>query len=201
MKKLLVVPVLALAIFCTACSTAWVSTLDSILAAAAPALIDILQIAAVAGGAQVNPTTEAKINTDAADLKTLAAAFAADSNSGTVCQNLTAAVATFQGDIQLVLQVAQVSDQNTQTKITLLVGLATSAVSAITAEIPSCGGTASSKAFNVTQPPLNIRNFVESYNSILVKKTGNAKVDAKTAKLKIHQHSKLWRYATAGLLK
>ena len=43
MKKILVVA-LSLALFSTACSTAWVSTLDSILSAAAPALIDILQI-------------------------------------------------------------------------------------------------------------------------------------------------------------
>jgi hypothetical protein len=199
-KWFLVIP-LCLAVFGTACSTAWVSTLDSILAAAAPALINILEIAAAANGSQVSPMLETKINTDAADLKQLAAAFAADGNSGNVCQDLTAAVNTYQGDLQLVLQVAQVSDPNTQTKIQLLSTLVAGTISAITAVIPSCGSAATAKAFNVTGPEPDVRNFVTSYNAILVRKTGNAKVDAKTSKLKIHQHSKFWRYASGGLLK
>ena len=53
---------LSLAMFCTACSTAWVSTLDSILAAAAPALINILQVVAVANGRPLNGTLAVKIN-------------------------------------------------------------------------------------------------------------------------------------------
>src|SRR5713101_587860 len=61
MRKALVVA-LSLAMFCTACSTAWVSTLDSILAAAAPALINILQIVAVAKGQPINSNLSAKIN-------------------------------------------------------------------------------------------------------------------------------------------
>jgi hypothetical protein len=71
MRKVLVVA-LSLSMFCTACSTAWVSTLDSILAAAAPALINILQIVAVANGQPVNATLAAKINADATIIKTLA---------------------------------------------------------------------------------------------------------------------------------
>ncbi len=57
MRKLLVV-VLSLAMFCTACSTGWVLALDSILAAAAPALVNILQIVAVANGQPVNAGCE-----------------------------------------------------------------------------------------------------------------------------------------------
>jgi len=71
MRKALVV-LLSLAMFCAACSTAWVSTLDSILAAAAPALINILQIVAVANGQPMNTNLEAKINADATVIKTLA---------------------------------------------------------------------------------------------------------------------------------
>src|SRR5260370_41900379 len=63
MRKALVVA-LSLAMFCTACSTAWVSTLDSILAASAPALINILQIVAVAKGQPINRHLSAKIIAD-----------------------------------------------------------------------------------------------------------------------------------------
>src|SRR6202162_5326941 len=110
-RKALVV-FLSLAMLCTACSTAWVSTLDSILAAAAPALINILQIVAVANGQPVNANLAAKINADATIVKTLAGDFgkASSGSSAGVCQQLKAAVSAYQGDQQLVLQIAQVGD-------------------------------------------------------------------------------------------
>jgi len=123
MKRALVIT-LSLAMFCTACSTAWVSTLDSVLAAAAPALINILQIVAVANGQPVNSNLIAKINADATVVKTLAGDFAMASSlaSPGVCSQLQAAISTYQDDQTLVLQAAQVSDQNTQTKICLARG-------------------------------------------------------------------------------
>lgn len=200
MRKVLVAG-LALAMCCTACSTAWVSTLDSILAAAAPALINILQIVAVANGQRVNSNLAAKINADAAIIKTLAADYAAASSETApgVCGQLQAAVSAYQADQQLVLQVAQVSDANTQTKITLLVDLVTGTVGAIAAVIPSCGNTASFQNVKAA-PPYSISTFATQYNRILVAPTGNAAVDAETRKLKLHQHSKFVRLATFGRL-
>lgn len=199
MRKVLVVA-LSLAMFCTACSTAWVSTLDSILAAAAPALIDILQIVAVANGKPLNSGLAAKINTDAAAIKTLAADFSGASKLAApgVCSQLQAAVNVYQADQQMVLSVAQVSDVNTQTKITLLSGLVAGTVDAILAVIPACQGPAA-KTLKAS-PPLNLKNFVTSYNAILTAKTGNASVDAVTLKLKLHRHSRLVRSVTFGRL-
>jgi len=200
MRKVLVVA-LSLAMFCTACSTAWVATLDSILAAAAPALIDILQIVSVANGQPVNGNLAAKINADAAVIKTLAADFAKASSGSApgVCQQLQAAVSAYQADQQLVLQAAQVSDPNTQTKITLLADLVAGTVSAITALIPSCQNAAAIRSTKIA-PPYSVSTFADHYNSILVAKTGNAAVDAVTPKLKLHQHSKLVRSVTFGRL-
>src|ERR1700680_3141932 len=114
-RKVIVV-VLSLAMVCTACSTAWVSTLDSILAAAAPALVNILQIVAVANGQPVNANLAAKISADATIIKTLAGDFAKASSGSApgICQQLQAAVNVYQADQQLVLQIAQVGDPNTQ---------------------------------------------------------------------------------------
>jgi hypothetical protein len=198
MQKLLVVT-LSLAILCTGCSAAWVATLDSILAAAAPALINILQIVAVANGQPVNAALAAKINADAADIKTLATDFtklSSGSGSG-LCQQLQAAVSTYQADQQLVLQVAQVGDPNTQTKITLLTSLVAGTVEAITAVIPSC--QSSVPAMKGTAP-FNISNFAASYNGILLAPTGNAAVDQLTPKLILHRHSKFVRLTTFGRL-
>jgi len=199
MRKALVIA-LSLAMFSTACSTAWVSTLDSILAAAAPALINILEIVAVANGKPPDGNLVAKIDTDAAAIKTLAADFAKDGSTN-VCSTLQLAIATYAADQKLVLQVAQVSDPNTQTKITLLADLVTGTVQAITAVIPSCQVPASlAKSFKA-EPPLKVRIFVSEYNKILVIKTGKKEVDALTPKLVIHEHSKFARYVTAGGLK
>lgn len=200
MKKILVVA-LCFAMFCTACSTAWVATLDSILAAAAPALVNILQIVAVANGKPLNSNLAAKINADATAIKTLAADFAKVSSGSApgVCQQLQAAVSAYQADQQLVLQVAQVSDSNTQTKIMLLTGLVAGTVNAITALIPSCQNGAAMQSMKAA-PPYSVSSFADDYNSILVAPTGNAVVDAVTPKLKLHRHSRLVRSVTFGRL-
>jgi hypothetical protein len=200
MRKVLAVA-LSLAMFCTACSSAWVATLDSILATAAPALVNILQIVAVANGQPMNSNLAAKINADATIIKTVAGDFAKASSGSApgACQELQAAVSAYQADQQLVLQVAQVSDSNTQNKIALLADLVAGTVSAITAAIPSCQNAAS--AHN-SKPalPYSVSTFTDHYNRILVASTGNAAVDAATPKLKLHRHSKLVRSLTFGQL-
>jgi len=200
MKKVLVVT-LSLAMACTACSTAWVSTLDSILAAAAPALINILQIVAVANGQPVNGNLAAKINADATVIKTLAGDFAAASSVAApgVCSQLQAAVSAYQADQTLVLQVAQVGDLNTQTKITLLADLVGGTIVAIEAVIPSCQTAAPAKAFR-SAPPYSVSTFVSRYNGVLVAPTGNPAVDAVTQKLRLHRHSVLARITTFAKL-
>ena len=199
MKRAFVV-LLSLAVFCTACSSAWVSTLDSILAAAAPALVNILQIVAVANGQPMNSNLAAKINGDATAIKTLASDFAKASSESApgVCQQLEAAVGAYQADQALVLQVAQVSDANTRTKITLLTNLIAGTVQAITAVIPSCQANAHGAVKAL--PPYSVSSFANHYNSILVAPTGNATVDAVTPTLKLHRHSKVVRAVTFGRL-
>ena len=192
---------LALAMLSTGCSTAWVVTLDSILAAAAPALINILQIVAVAQGQPINSNLVAKINADATAVKTLAADFAKASSGSApgICQELQAGVNAYEADQQLVLQVAQVSDPMTQTKIAMLADLVAGTVSAITAAIPSCQSAAVAGNLKAA-PPYSVSTFVVDYNRILVTATGNRAVDAATPKLKLHRHSKLVRIATIGQL-
>jgi hypothetical protein len=192
---------LAVAVLSTGCSTAWVATLDSILAAAAPALINILQIVALAQGQPVNGNLVAKINADANAIKTLAIDFAKASSASApgICQELQAGVNAYEADQQLVLQVAQVSDPLTQTKIAMLADLVAGTVSAITAAIPSCQSAAALRNLKAA-PPYSVSTFVVDYNRILVTATGNPAVDATTPKLKLRRHSKLVRIATLGRL-
>lgn len=200
MKQLLIA-VLSLALFCTGCSTAWVTTLDSILAAAAPALIDILEIVAAANGQVVNAAQVSKINTDAAAIKSLASDFAGASLLAApgVCSQLLASIAAYQSDQQLVLSAARVSDANTQMKITLLSNLAEGTVDAVLAVIPSC--QAAKFAMPLSAPPLSLMEFVTSYNAILMTKTGDPAVDTLTPNLKLRRHSGILRALTLGRLR
>jgi hypothetical protein len=199
MKQILIA-VLFLALCCTACSTAWVTTLDSILAAAAPALIDILEIVAAANDQVVNAAQVSKINTDAAAIKSLASDFASASLLAApgVCSQLQASIAAYQSDQQLVLSAAQVSDANTQMKITLLSNLVEGTVDAVLAVIPSC--QAAKIAMPLSAPPLSLMGFVTSYNAILTTKTGDAAVDTLTPNLKLYRHSRILRALTLGRL-
>jgi hypothetical protein len=183
----------------TGCSAAWVSTLDSILAAAAPALINILQIIAIAEGKPFHSELATKINSDAATIKQLAGDFASASAAAApgVCQQLNAAIGVYTQDQQAVLALAQVSDSATQQKIAVLSGLVTSTIAAITAVIPQC----QNRLAKMAEPPLNVQRFVADYNAALTARTGNAAVDAVTPKLKVHKHCAVVRYATLGILK
>jgi hypothetical protein len=200
MKKTLAVTLLC-AMACTACSTAWLATLDSILAAAAPALINILQIVAVANGRAVNAAQVAKINDDAAAIKRLASDFATASAQAApgVCSQLQASIGVYQQDQQLVLSTAQVSDTNTQTKITVLAGLVASTTDAILAVIPSCIVRPAGLPMKAALP-VSVSRFVASYNTILTAKTGKPTVDALTASQKLPQHSKAFRVVTLGMV-
>ena len=171
------------------------------MAAAAPALINILEIVAVANGQPVNSNLAGKINADAMVIETLAADFAKVSSapSPAVCQQLQAAVSAYQADQQVVLQAAEVNDPNTQTKIALLADLVAGTTNAIMAVIPSCQNAAAFRSTN-TAPPYSVTTFTDHYNSILVTNTGNKAVDAVTPKLKLHRHSKLVWAVTFGRL-
>jgi hypothetical protein len=199
--KILLALTLALTLACTACSPAFVTTVDTIISVAAPALINIVEIVAVSKGTAVDPALVAKVTTDAANIKTLVGDFASASSIAApgVCSQLQAAISTYQADQVMILSTAQVSDPATQTKITLLSSLIGGTVQGILAALPQC--SASKAAFVGAKAPLSVSNFVSAYNAILVSKTGNASIDALTAKRKLHEHGKVVRYATFGLLK
>lgn len=197
MKRIVVLVVLLTLSF-VGCSNSWLAELDSILAAAAPALVNILQIAAIANGEPVSQSLVSKVNADATVIKTLASDFASASASAApgFCQQLQAEISVYQTDQQLVLQAAQVKDNATQSKIALLSSLVAGTVSAITAVIPACGNA----AMNSATPAHSASGFTSEYNAILLAKTGNTAVDAVTPNLKLHKHSRFMRTITLGRL-
>lgn len=194
--------VLSLTMLTTACSTTWLTTMDNILVAAAPALINILNIIALAKGQPVNLALANKITADATTVKTLAADFATASGSAapTACAQLQSAIATYSADQTQVMALANVSDSATQAKIEVLSSLVAGTVTAVLAVIPSCTQAATMRASLETKAvPLPIKSFIKSYNTNLVVPTGDPAVDSYTSKHKVHVHGKLVRGLTFGM--
>lgn len=174
------------------------SQFDAVLNEVGPAVSTILQIVILVKGGTLNTSLVAKITADTASLKSLYNDFSA-ANSTDSKTSIEAAIATnfatLNADLGTVFALAQVSDPNTQAKVTALIGLVESAVQIAEAAIPS------TKAQAIRPLALNPSSLVDSYNKILVAKTGNAKVDAATPNMEIHIHGWLVRHATAGMLK
>jgi hypothetical protein len=182
------------------CTASWVSTFDTVISVAAPALTGILDVAALADGKPVDAALVTKINADAAAVETLAKDFAnASSSAGPgLCSQLQVDITTYESDLPLVLQVAQVSDPNTEAKIEALSALIVSTFNSIEPLIPNCAAPA--KTSLAVAVPLSVKNFVNAYNAEMVKPTGNPQVDAGTAKLKLHTKSTFMRVVTFSWL-
>lgn len=197
MKKVILSAFLALmlaftTVFSGGCS---VAEFDAVLNEVGPAVSTILQIVAIFKGVPANVSVVSKINADVKSLQSLFADFqAADvANKGSVEKEINGMFATLQADLGAVFSIAQVNDPNTQAKISALIGLVNSAVQIAEAAIPSSAAAASKPV------ALDANSLVDSFNKVLVAKTGNKAVDAFTAKHKIHNHGKFVRVISLGL--
>ena len=100
-----------------------------------------------------------------------------------------------------------IQDTATQTKITAVVGIVLAEVQSLAAIVPLVNPNASpammarAAAQTKKQAPLTASEFVKSYNATLTAKTGNADLDRATAGLQIHEHGRVARWGTAGVLK
>jgi len=187
-----VVPAMALS-GCT--SAQWVATLDTILAQAAPALVNVYSIIQIAENKPVDAAFVAKINQDAATVKALSADFAAASAAAapTACAQLQAAISVYSQDQAEVMALLQVSNPAVQSKVGALVILISGVVVEVLALIPACKTAAGRASLEAQGVPLPLKQFVQSYNNVLVVPTGNAAVDSFTKSHKLHQHNKFFR--------
>jgi hypothetical protein len=195
MKKQLLAVALAISLVFAGCS---VSQFEAVLNEIAPAVLTILQIVQLLKGGTVNTAAVSKISADVAGLEKLYSDWqAADAaNQGSVAGQINAGFSVLTQDLTQVLSIAQVSDPNTQAKITALIGLIETAVNIAEAAIPATKARATLTAIELTA-----NGLADSYDKILVARTGNATVDAFTPHHKIHNHGKFVRVVTAGVAK
>ncbi|MGH9710156.1 MAG: hypothetical protein ACRD37_06390, partial [Candidatus Acidiferrales bacterium] len=170
------------------------SQFETVLNEVGPAIGTILQIIALVKGTPANMGLASKVGADTAALEKLYADFesANAGSKGSIKSEINATFSTLNADLSTVFALAQVSDKNTQVKITALIGLVQSAVAIAEAAIPSPTPKA------IAPITLNASSLISSFNKVLVAKTGNPAVDKATPKMKLHIHSKLVRLASLG---
>jgi hypothetical protein len=191
MKKLLTLSLLVIITFTTACSTTWLTTFDSYVNIAGPALISLLDLIALAKGNIVPAGLVAKINADSASVKALADSVnnATGQNVAGTCQQFNLGIQTFATDLGSIEQIAQVSNPATQAQIADAIQLAQQLVTEIETPIAACQSSSSSNVVIMARLSVGARaitppkEFVSKFNTILDRHTGDPAVVGKTKAL------------------
>lgn len=193
-RNVALVSLLGICLVFSGCSA---SQFEQYLNAIGPAVSIILQIVQVAGGPAVNKSLIAKIDSDTQDLEKLYSDYQSVSagSKATVRGEIQNAFVLLNQDLNVVFQVAQVGNPNTQKKIAMEIGLVEAGVQLAESLIPSTSAAQSART------ELKAKDLVKSFNGVLHAKTGDPAVDKATSKMELHRHSKAVRMASLGLLK
>jgi hypothetical protein len=176
----LLIGTLATVSLLTACS---VSQFEAVLNEIGPAVSTIIQIIAIVKGTPANLAPATKISADTAAIEKFYNDYqtaSATSQPG-IRADIQNSFTVLNADLTTVFAVAQVSNTNTQAKITALIGLVESAVNIAEAAVPGTAAAAKATPAQV----LTAKTLKSSFNSVLKAKTGDAAVDAFTAKHKL----------------
>ena len=204
--------VLCLSITLAACSTAWIAEAEQIVATLIPASANIIALVAALQGKGVSAGDLRTVQNEGADLQLVQSLITAYQKADAaakpgILSQIQVAIGTVQASLQGILPALHIQDTATQTKITAVVGVLLSEVQSLAAIVPLVSANTPTLAakgavrMGQAQTPLTAREFVSSFNATLTAKTGNAELDRVSAGLRIHEHGKVARWATAGLLK
>jgi hypothetical protein len=210
-KKLNVVRAMAALVLCAtmiliACSTAWITEAEEIVAALVPAAANLLTLVGALEGNgvstqdfQVMQSVSTQAQTDLQLINTLVTQYQQATDAATQASLLTqiqTAITTVQSNLSALLPALHITDAATQAKVTAVIGLILSEVQSLEAIIPILqpvvsSSTAVAKAsaklkVAKVKPPLSASQFRASYNAIMTAKTGNATLDGAAAKCKLH---------------
>jgi hypothetical protein len=222
MGAAVVAVVLCMTMAFVGCSTAWIQEAEEIVAALIPAAGNIVALVAAVQGKGVSANDMQMIQNAGAqagaDLQLIQSLITAYEKADATAQpgilnQIESAIAAVQAQLQGLLPALHIQDAATQAKVTAVIGIVLSEVESLAAVVPTIKNTSQTSnlaapsaarvghASGAVKAPLTASEFVSSYNATLTAKTGNAALDRATAGLKLHQHGKVARVVSAGLLK
>jgi hypothetical protein len=173
MKKLLIVPLLALTMLAAACSTSWIQTAEQYIAIITPAVEDVIGILAIAGVKGVSSTAlntvggyGVQATNDLQTINTLLASYNSANAQGTV-QQIGAAANDAKQNLNLILPALHVTDADTVSKVTAAVNLAVNTIAELQALIPGASTTTATLTHAVKPPKPS--DLQKQFNSIFAK--------------------------------
>jgi len=199
----------------TACSMAWITEAEQIVAALIPATANLVALVATLQGNSVSAedlqTIQSAGSQAGADLQVMQSLIVAYQKADAVAQpellnRIQAAMSAVKSTLTALLPALHIKDAATQAKITAVIGIVLSEVESMAAIVPLVNAGASPRMMAMAarqvkkQPPLTASEFVASYNATMTAKTGNTELDHASAGLRIHGHQKLVRWASVGIL-
>jgi len=216
----MVAVVLCMTLVLAGCSTDWIGQAEQIVAALIPAAANIVTLVAALEGKGVSTTdmqmiqnAGAQAGSDLQLVQSLIAAYqkADAATKPGIMNHIESAIGAVEANLQNLLPALHIQDATTRAKITAVVGILLSEVQSLAAIVPmvkqaspSAGpavAAASATRMGQVKAPLTASEFVSSYNATMTAKTGNAELDRATAGLRIHEHGKVARVVSAGVLK
>jgi hypothetical protein len=223
--------VLCGALILSGCSSGWITQAEEIVAVLIPAAGNLVTLVAVLQGKTVSAGDLATIQNAGkqagADLQLIQSLIAAYEKADDVAKpgilnEIQSAIGAVEGNLQGLLMGLHIKDAATQAKITAVIGIVLSEVQSLAAVLPIVQSEAKAAALRTAdgpfdsaqrkrarlssragavKVPLSAREFIQSYNSTLISKTGRAELDRATGSLQIHLHSRAERVASVGVLK
>jgi predicted small secreted protein len=173
MKKLLIVPVLALAMLAAACSTSWIQTAQQYIAIIVPAVADVIGILQLSGVKGVSTTAMNTVSgyaqqatTDLQSIGTLLTQYSS-ANATTTSQRIDAAANDAKQNLSLILPALHITDPNTVSKVTGAVNLAVNTIAQLQALLPASPSTTPVLA-HLGKPP-KPSELQKQFNSIFAK--------------------------------
>jgi len=199
----------------SACSTAWITQAEQIVAALIPAVSNVLTLVLTLEGKSISVQDAQSIQSAAAEagadlqlIESLITQYkqAESAAKPGILNQVSGAIQATQASLDQILTALHVEDAATQAKIAAVVGVVQSELQSLTAVLPATSenpAVAAKIAARMGHPgaPLGPNAFVGLYNATMTAKTGNADVDRATASLQIHLHGRLARWVTAGWMK
>jgi hypothetical protein len=216
MRKPVVGMLLCWTMMWTSCSTAWIGEAEQIVATLIPATANLVTLVATLQGRNISAADVQTIQNAGAqagaDLQLMQSLITqyqkadASAQPGLLNQ-IESAMSGVQATLAGLLPALHIKDAATQSKITAMIGVLLSEVQSVAAIVPLVNADTSPEMLTMAtkqvrkQSPLTAKEFVRSYNAIMTAKTGEAELDQATARMEIHLHGKLARWASVGLLK
>jgi hypothetical protein len=214
-RKSLMAAVMCGMLMWMACSTAWVSEAEQILAALIPGIANAVTLAAMfqgdVSGADLRAVQRAGSEAGATvqSIQSLITQYQkADAAAQPGLLNkIQAALTSVQATLNGLLPALHIKDAATEAKIAAVVGILLAEVESVAAIVPLLSPGASPGIRTMAarrvqrRPPPSATEFVAAYNAAMTAKTGKQELDHATAGLRIHRHGEFARWASAGLLK